>query len=243
MLFLVRVVFQTNTTHKIACEDTNFLRDYTPFVLFFSQFLQIFTTFTLAMIVDIHTHKTLAQAQTIDTEGIHPWHATACDISVVERRAAEVDAIGEIGLDYACDAPRDVQMAVFRAQLSIAERHEKPVVLHCVRAFEEVMRVLRGYRLPAVIFHGFIGSVQQAGRAVAGGYYLSFGVGAFRSPKTIEALRSMPLDRLFAETDESTATIESIYQRIAHERRISTEELQEKIEVNYNKIFLQHDDR
>lgn len=237
MLFLVRVVFQTKPTHKIACEDTNFLRDYTPFVLFFSQFLQIFTTFTLAMIVDIHTHKTLAQAQTIDTEGIHPWHATACDISVVERRAAEVDAIGEIGLDYACDAPRDVQMEVFRAQLSIAERHEKPVVLHCVRAFEEVMRVLRDYRLPAVIFHGFIGLVEQSQRAVAEGYYLSFGERTFRSPKSVEAMRSTPLSRLFVETDESATPIEEIYAKIAALRGISVAELTAATEENFRLIF------
>ena len=106
-----------------------------------------------------------------------------------------------------------------------------------------MMKILGEYSLAAVIFHGFIGSRQQAERAVARGYYLSFGEVSFRSPRTVEAMKSVPLDHLFAETDESTATIESIYQRIARERGISTEELQEKIAVNYNKIFLQHDDR
>ena len=145
--------------------------------------------------------------------------------------------IGEIGLDFACDVDHKVQERVFREQLSIAQRWQKPVVLHCVRAFEPMMKILGEYRLAAVIFHGFIGSRQQAERAVARGYYLSFGEVSFHSPRTVEAMKSMPIDHLFAETDESDVAIESIYQRIAHERGISMEELQEKIEANYNKIF------
>ena len=112
-------------------------------MLFFSQLLQKFTTFTLAMVVDIHTHNALTQAQTIDTVGIHPWHAVECDIRTIEVAAMGVDAIGEIGLDFACDVPREEQEDIFRAQLALAERFEKPVVLHCVRAFEQVMQLLK----------------------------------------------------------------------------------------------------
>ena len=191
--------------------------------------------------IDIHTHHPTSQHPSPQGVGIHPWHASAASIDEEAMRSATL--IGEIGLDFACDVDHKVQERVFREQLSIAQRWQKPVVLHCVRAFEPMMKILGEYRLEAVIFHGFIGSRQQAERAVARGYYLSFGEAAFRSPRTVEAMKSVPLDHLFAETDESTATIESIYQRIAHERGISTEELQEKIEVNYNKIFLQHNDR
>lgn len=195
----------------------------------------------MGLYIDIHTHHPTSRHPSPQGVGIHPWHASAASIDVKTMRSATL--IGEIGLDFACDVDRQVQERVFREQLSIAQRWQKPVVLHCVRAFEPMMKILGEYRLAAVIFHGFIGSRQQAERAVARGYYLSFGEAAFRSPRTVEAMKSVPLDHLFAETDESTATIESIYQRIAHERGISTEELQEKIEVNYNKIFLQHDDR
>ena len=189
------------------------------------------------MITDIHTHNAHTQAQTIDTVGIHPWHAHEADISAVEAAVAEVDAVGEIGMDFACDVPKEVQMAIFRAQLALAERHKKAVVLHCVRAFEEVVKVLSEYRLRAVIFHGFIGSVEQAQRAVAQGFYLSFGERTFRSPKTIEALRSTPLSRIFVETDESTTPIEEIYARIAELRGISTAELIAATEENFRRIF------
>ena len=189
------------------------------------------------MVVDIHTHNALTQAQTIDTVGIHPWHAVECDIRTIEVAAMGVDAIGEIGLDFACDVPHERQIEVFRAQLAIAERLKKPVILHCVRAFEEVMKILSDYHLPVVIFHGFIGSKEQAQRAVKQGYYLSFGERTFRSPKTIEAMRSTPLSNLFVETDESATPIEEIYEKIAELRGISTTELTAITEENFSRIF------
>lgn len=189
------------------------------------------------MIVDIHTHNTQTLAQTIDTIGIHPWHALGCDISVVEKGIAAADAIGEIGLDFACNVPHEEQERIFRAQLALAEQYQKPVVLHCVRAFEEAMRILRDFRLPVVIFHGFIGSVEQAQRAVKQGYYLSFGERTFCSPKTVEAMRSTPLSHLFVESDESTTPIEDIYARIAELRGVDIAILTEATQANFNKIF------
>lgn len=191
------------------------------------------------MILDIHTHNAQTHAQTIETVGIHPWHAVNCDLAEVEKHAPSADAIGEIGLDYACDVPREVQAAVLRAQLTLAEQLEKPVVLHCVRAFEEVMKIVADYRLKAVIFHGFIGSKEQAQRALAQGYFLSFGERTFHSPKTIEALRITPLSQLFAESDESPTPIEEIYSKIADLRGVSTEDLDAAAKSNFAKIFLQ----
>ncbi len=189
------------------------------------------------MIVDIHTHNAHTQAQTIDTVGIHPWHSHDSDISAIEEHAIRADAIGEIGLDFACNTPHEVQERVFREQLAIAERLGKPVILHCVRAFEEVMRIVRDFQLPAVIFHGFTGSPEQAQRAVKQGYYLSFGERTFRSPKTIEAMRSTPLSHLFVETDESATPIEDIYTVIAELRGISIAELATATEENFALIF------
>ena len=189
------------------------------------------------MILDIHTHNAQTHAQTIDTVGIHPWHAENCDIAEVERLASSVDAIGEIGLDYASEVSREVQTEVFRAQLAIAEQHEKPVVLHCVRAFEDMMKIIGGYRLKAVIFHGFIGSAEQAQRAVKQGHYLSFGERTFRSLKTIEAMRSTPLSQLFVETDEGDTPIEEIYTKIAELRGVELNELLQATEDNFRRII------
>ncbi len=189
------------------------------------------------MVIDIHTHNAQTHAQTIDTVGIHPWQALSGDLAEVERLAPSTEAIGEIGLDFACDIPREAQITIFRAQLAIAERYEKPVVLHCVRAFEYIMKVLQDYRLKAVIFHGFIGSTEQAQHAVKQGYYLSFGERTFRSPKTIEAMRSTPLSHLFVETDESATPIEEIYARIAELRGVDIGTLTDATQANFDKIF------
>ena len=189
------------------------------------------------MITDIHTHNADTHAQTIDTVGVHPWSALEADLSLVEAQVADADAIGEIGLDFACDVTHEAQITVFRAQLALAEKHKKAVVLHCVRAFEKVMKILSEYHLSTVIFHGFIGSVEQAQRAISQDYYLSFGERTFRSPKTIEALLSTPLSRLFVETDESPIPIEEIYDKIAELRGISVAKLIAATEENFNRIF------
>jgi TatD DNase family protein len=166
------------------------------------------------MKVNIHTHHPKSGERTISTLGIHPYDAegvTTDSIFAIERTALEYDAIGEIGLDYSTNINKEAQILLFKAQLEVARHLNKGVVLHCVKAFEEVMNILSRYNLPFVIFHGFIGSPEQALRAAARGYYLSFGHRTFRSPKSIEALKVTPANLLFFETDDSTINIEQIY--------------------------------
>ena len=192
------------------------------------------------MLIDIHTHNTHTEAQTIEAVGIHPWHALGAEVESLEAQAAHAEAIGEIGLDFACGVPREAQKAVFEAQLQLAERLDKAVVLHCVRAFEEVMRMLEKHTLRAVIFHGFIGSVEQAQRAVAQGYYLSFGERTARSPKSIAALRVVPLSQLFVESDESLTPIAEIYEQIATLRGIPASTLAKATRANFERLFGAH---
>ena len=188
-------------------------------------------------VVNIHTHHPTGLAIEPTAVGIHPWNAAMQSISEIELLISEADAVGEIGLDAACDVDIKIQTVLFRRQLSLAEKSDKPVILHCVRTFEQVMKILEEYHLRAVIFHGFIGSPKQAQRAVAQGYYLSFGERTFRSPKTIEAMRSTPLSSLFVETDESPTPIEDIYEKIAILRGISVAELVTATEDNFKRIF------
>ena len=185
--------------------------------------------------IDIHTHHPTT-ATTIRTVGIHPWQTEGAMLPREEAIMA-ADAVGEIGLDKVCGVDFGQQERLFAAQLDLAERLDKPVVLHCVRAFEEVMRCLEGRTLPAVIFHGFIGTKEQAERALQRGYYLSFGMRTGRSPKTIEALQHTPLDRIFVESDEETTPIEIIYEQVAAWRGISVEELRHATVTNYTRLF------
>ncbi len=193
--------------------------------------------------VNIHTHRPTGRGIELRTAGIHPWDAgQAAPVRALAELAAAlerggVQALGEIGLDYA-RGDREAQAALFRVQLAWACEHGLPVVLHCVRAFEPTMRLLREQEPRAVIFHGFIGSPEQARQAVARGYWLSFGVRSFASPRTVGALQATPLSRLFFETDESPIPIEEVYARAAALLGTSVRRLQEVTTENYRRIFM-----
>lgn len=185
--------------------------------------------------VDIHTHTPRPDVASPTMLGVHPWdaekgfalpHFEACDI------------VGETGLDYACEVNRDAQQSLFEAHLEAAVRLKKPVVLHVVRSFEDVMLTLRHYSLQGVVFHGFTGSEQQAKRCIERGYYLSFGHRSLRSPKTRQVIATLPDDKLFCETDDRTQpTIEQIYAEVATLRSTTIDKLKCQILSNYVKLF------
>ena len=191
------------------------------------------------MIVNIHTHSPKNDELTLSTVGIHPYDsgsANSDSILAVERTAEGCDAIGEIGLDFACTADINQQLFIFQAQLEVAQKAGKGVVLHCVRAFEKVMECLKNYSLKFVIFHGFIGSTEQAKQAAKQGYYLSFGERTFRSPKSIEAMRNYPTNLLFFETDESDVNIDQIYSQASAVLGIPEADLKRITNENFSKI-------
>lgn len=188
-------------------------------------------------LIDIHTHRPTGRGIELRTAGVHPWNADKQELASILPLPEGVQAIGETGLDFACGADRARQTELFRAQLALACEKGLPVVLHCVRAFEPLMRELRACTPRAVIFHGFIGSPEQARQAIEKGYYLSYGMRTFSSPRTVEALRATPLDRLFFETDDDPAPIEAVYARAAEHIGVGVEELQRATHANYERIF------
>lgn len=187
--------------------------------------------------VNIHTHRPTGRDIELRTAGVHPWVAETLDTAALRAQLAGVQAVGETGLDTLRGAAHEVQVAALREQLALACELGMPVVIHCVKAFEEIMRELAACCPRAVIFHGFIGSTEQAQRAVAKGYYLSFGERAFASPKTLESLRWVPSDRLFLETDDSDVSIETIYARAADVRGETVDALLRATNQNYERIF------
>lgn len=199
-----------------------------------------------APFVDIHTHRPTGCGIELRAAGIHPWEAGKQSVEAAVRTLeaelarGDAQAIGEIGLDFARASTqelRDAQAALFRAQLALACERGLPVVLHCVRAFEPTMRMLRELEPRAVVFHGFVGSPEQARRALERGYYLSFGERTFASPRTVEALKATPLSQLFFETDESEAPAKTIYIRAAALLELDVETLRQAAYDNYRRIF------
>ncbi len=191
----------------------------------------------IAPYVNIHTHRSEPSQQEITTIGIHPYDADKGSFDMHEVESADVDAIGEIGLDYSIDVDRDLQESIFSMQLEIAQRRELPVVIHCVRAFEPIFKILDEYKLSSVIFHGFIGSYEQASKAISRNYYLSFGHRCFTSSKTLNVLRKIHINNLFLETDAEQISIEEIYKLASQYREENVDELRDKIYKNYINLF------
>ena len=189
----------------------------------------------MAKLVDIHTHNPQSGVLSPTMAGRHPWLA---EQNLPMAEFAACDIIGETGLDYAKSVCKEAQQELFMKHLAAAEKLEKPVVLHVVKSFEDVMLALSKYQLKGVVFHGFIGSKEQAARVIKQGYYLSFGQRSLRSPRTCEVIATMPIEKLFCETDDNTEfSIEEIYQKVAALRAISHEELASEIEKNYRRLF------
>lgn len=198
--------------------------------------------------VNIHTHRPTGCGIELRTAGIHPWDAPQADAAALDRLARElesggVQAVGETGLDFvqaADNGTRQAQIELFRAQLALACRYglQAHGLLHCVKAFEQTMRLLWEQEPRAVIFHGFIGSPEQARQALERGYCLSFGERTFASPRTVEALKGTPLSQLFLETDDSETPVKTIYTRVAELLALSVEELKQATTENYERIFI-----
>ena len=190
--------------------------------------------------INIHTHRHADGETTLAAAGIHPWQADEFDAAdadslrvVLGSRLDGAQAIGETGLDFACSTGREAQERLFRAHVQLAEQMRLPVVIHCVRAFEPVMKILSEYAVPRVLFHGFIGSAEQARRAVGRGYWLSFGLRSLRSPRTVEAMRTVPLERLFIETDDDEIGIGEVCRMAAESLNIDIGTLERRLNENY----------
>ncbi len=194
--------------------------------------------------VNIHTHRPAGRAVELRTWGIHPWLSDEVDpaqLTLPLPPPEGTQAAGEIGLDFARKIDHVKQEELLRRQLAWAEEAALPVVLHCVRAFEPMMRILCDYTLRGVIFHGFIGSAEQAREALRHGYRLSFGLRTFRSPKTLRALQSLPLEAIFLETDDDPVDIKTVYARAAEALGMEVGPLREQLFRNYEKLFCNGD--
>jgi TatD DNase family protein len=162
---------------------------------------------------DLETAVRLADkhAGIMATVGVHPNDAgkvTDSTLSGVEEllHHPKVAALGEIGLDYHWDTPKEIQLPLFRDQLALAANANKPVIIHTRDAWEDTLAVLRsdwaGTGLPCIM-HCFTGNVEQAEECLELGFYLAFGgVATFPKASEIrEAARITPADRLLLETD------------------------------------------
>ncbi|MCB9664592.1 MAG: TatD family hydrolase [Alphaproteobacteria bacterium] len=146
------------------------------------------------------------------TLGVHPWWVPELD---ADARAAALQAlaarptphgIGETGLDHhraRTPEARAAQLDLLRAHLALARERDVPVVLHCVRAYPELLRVLAQDGLPAAggMVHAWSGPAALVDEAVARGLHVSVGAPVTRSAEVAAAAVRVPAHRLLLETD------------------------------------------
>jgi len=142
--------------------------------------------------------------------GIHPWHAHTATEGWQDRLAALLEkhpaaSIGECGLDKWIDSPSiDIQMPVFLDQLRISRELDRPVTIHCLKAWDPLFEAFKNEASPRrFLMHSFGGSIETARRLIPLGAFFSFSGYFLQSRKTatIDVLRQLPQDRILVETD------------------------------------------
>jgi TatD DNase family protein len=151
-----------------------------------------------------------AESFVIPSFGLHPWYAAERTDAWLDALRTQLEAhpsagIGEIGLDRWIEAHDDaVQAEVFRAQLVLAAELQRPVTIHCLRAWGALVEMLRAHPLPrGFLIHAFGGPLEMVREFVALGGYYSFNAYFLheRKGKQRDVFRHIPLDRLLVETD------------------------------------------
>ena len=177
--------------------------------------------------------------------GLHPWYVNSGSMKKhldwVEQQAdnPQVLAIGEIGFDKTIDVPWKDQEHAFERQLSLAEKHDKPVILHCVRSYNEliVYRNTSNQKIPW-IFHWFNASAEIAHELIRKNCYLSFGHMLFNEQsKAFSVFRTVNLQHVFFETDDAGYSIQQVYEKAAAIRNAKTEDLKTQILDNFGRCF------
>lgn len=182
------------------------------------------------MIKDIHTHRkapypegivninpenisSITNEGQLYSVGFHPWELTSCEDESIALDAIQaaatipfVAAIGEAGIDIMKGGPLYRQMLVFKEQALIAEAVGKPLIIHCVKAQEQIIGLYNDIKPSQKwIIHGFRGKPSVAKMFINAGICLSFG-----EHFNADTLLEVPEDMVFAETDESTLSIDEI---------------------------------
>lgn len=173
--------------------------------------------------------------------GIHPWSINEQAYKIQLKKLTDIAQnpaikfIGECGLDRLKGAPLPLQEEIFIKQIRIAEDMKKPVIIHCVRCYNELLSIKKIVRprVPMII-HGFNSKIEIARQLLDKGFFLSLG-GALLNEESnaVKILQEMPLERLFLETDDKDISIIDIYQEAAAIRGLSFEELEKVIFDNY----------
>lgn len=181
----------------------------------------------------------------IFSAGIHPWFINDTELkeqySYLRKIAylSEVKIIGEAGLDKLKGSEFSIQEEIFIKQIRLAEEVQKPLIIHCVKSFAEMIAIKKVIK-PKVplILHGFNKKAELALELVSKGFYLSFGEILLNSISVQEALQAVDMTKVFFETDSSPCSILEIYEKASQILGVESDLLKKKIQENYLELFI-----
>ena len=206
------------------------------------------------MIYDIHTHHHPAVPGTAVVQltpdafsplpehfysvGLHPWDIsndwrTQMAKLLVMALHTHVLMIGETGLDKKnSPASMETQLEVFREHIRLSELIRKPLIIHCVKAFDELLATRKETKatLPWIV-HGFRGGVEQWQQLSRAGLHVSLG-----KHYDTEFIKHLPLHQLLLESDDTTE-LNTVYDRASHDTGISIPELRAHIGNNLLRLL------
>ena len=212
--------------------------------------------------IDIHTHHSGNSEQVIAVQNlflqeinlsseisfpfsaaIHPWHSSGFDLKEVSLMLEKLKtqkkffAIGETGLDKVCAADYTQQRKLFELQVNFAEANHKPMIIHTVKSWNDIISTLKRAKVPCIL-HGFTGGLILTKQLIELGCYFSIGKSVMQlNPNHREAIQTIPLKSLFLETDESQIPIEEIYLQFSKVLNLPVDTLKTQIQENFNSIF------
>lgn len=216
-------------------------------------------------LIDIHTHNLGNEAGVITVRnlfphenipdpvpdeyfsvGLHPWLLESSEdsddqICLLEKKAklGNVIAVGECGIDRFAKAAIEIQVEIFLRQAEIAESLGKPVIIHCVKAFNEIIKLRRNFRsLTPWIIHGYNGSPELTVHLVDQGFMFSFGKALLNeNSKAFRSFQQLNDNMFFLETDESDLPVSDMYAFAARSRSCGIDNLELQVENNFKRIF------
>ena len=212
------------------------------------------------MFINLHTHKSSNQnnifeivnqyPQEFDENiknysiGIHPWYIdekrVEADLKIIEDKLQSKNclALGECGLDKRIETPLKIQIQIFEKQIQLAEKYKKPLILHCVSAYQEVIEIKKRLHIQVpMIIHGFSKNGQIAKQLLDNGFYLSFGKYLLRNPELATVFNQVPNNKFFLETDTIEETLEEVYAIASKYKNIEMDNLKEIVNDNFNAVF------
>lgn len=137
--------------------------------------------------------------------GYHPWRLNPDrndeTLAYIDANLKHCVALGEVGLDYKAKTKKKRQKAIFQELLAIADKHDKPIIIHCRYVHETAYRMVKEAGIEKAIFHWYSGSLDLIPLIADAGYYMSATPALLYNPYHAKAIAAVPLSNLLLETD------------------------------------------